>query len=81
MNVTITFFAAHRKAVGQRRMAMDVEPDTTVEELLDGLVHRFPGLQELRPTTVVSRNHRVAGGSETLEDGDEIALLSPVGGG
>jgi len=81
MNVTVTFFAAHRKAVGEHRIDMHVETGVTVEDLLDTLVGRYPGLEELRPTTVISRNHRVADGSEMLEDGDEIALLSPVGGG
>ncbi|MFO8133165.1 MAG: MoaD/ThiS family protein [Thermoplasmatota archaeon] len=81
MNVTVIFFAAHRKAVGEHRIDMDVETGATVEDLLDMLVRRYPGLRELRPTTIVSCNHRVADGNEKLEDGDEVALLSPVGGG
>jgi MoaD family protein len=81
MKITITFFAAHRKAVGERRISLDIEPGPTVEELFDMLVERYPDLGDLRSTTVVSRNHRMVDGSETLEDGDEVALLSPVGGG
>jgi len=81
MKTTVTFFAAHWKAVGERCITMDIEPGTTVEELFDMLVERYPDLGELRSTTVLSRNHRVVDGSEALEDGDEVALLSPVGGG
>lgn len=81
MKVTVTFFAAHRKAVGERRLTLDVQAGTAITELLDELGQRYPDLQELRSTTVVSRNHRVVDAGETLEEGDEIALLSPVGGG
>lgn len=81
MEVVVTFFAAHRKAVGERRVTLDVEPGATVGDLLDELVRCYPDLEDLRPTTVVSRNHRRADADETLEQGDEIALLSPVGGG
>ena len=81
MKITATFFAAHRKAVGQHRLTWYVARGATVEELLDELVACFPDLGDLRSTTIVSRNHRVVDGSDILEDGDEIALLSPVGGG
>lgn len=81
MEVVVTFFAAHRKAVGERRLEVQLEQDATVGELLDELVRRYPDLEDLRSTTVVSRNHRVADGDEQLADGDEVALLSPVGGG
>ncbi len=81
MEVVVSFFAAHRTAAGERRVTLDVEPGATVGDLLDELMRRYPGLEELRSTTVVSRNHRVAEAGETLVEGDEIALLSPVGGG
>ena len=81
MKTAITFFAAHRKAVGERCITLNINPGTRVEELLDMLVERYPDLGGLRSTTVVSRNHRMVEGSKALKDGDEIALLSPVGGG
>ena len=40
-----------------------------------------PALHPFVPSTRVARNGSIADPSEALRDGDELALLPPVGGG
>ena len=64
---------------GERRIAV---PDgTTLDGLWSQLAAAAPQLEGLRASTRFARNGELAGGSAVVCDGDEIALLPPVGGG
>jgi molybdopterin converting factor small subunit len=45
------------------------------------LMQRHPSLVELQRSTRIARNGRIVAFDELLVDGDELALLPPVGGG
>ena len=81
MNVRVLAFARLRELLGFGERVVAVPDGTT----LDGLFARFagdaPGLSALRASTRFARNGALASATTEVRDGDEIALLPPVGGG
>ena len=88
-------FARLRELLGFGERLVTVPPGTTLDALWsqlaadaqqrDGDAHQLGGeahqLDGLRASTRFARNGELAGGDAVLCDGDEIALLPPVGGG
>lgn len=73
-------FARLRELLGASR-DVDMPPDATAETLWNALAETCHGLPELAGSTRIARNGRIVNLSESLADGDEVALLPPVGGG
>ncbi|MFB6125809.1 MAG: ubiquitin-like small modifier protein 1 [Halolamina sp.] len=83
-------FADLREAAGDDEVAVDVEPDATVEDALAALLAAHPPLGErvldddggVRDHINVLRNGEAVDDLATeLDDGDELALFPPVSGG
>ncbi len=73
--VTVLYFAGLREARGRADETVTIAAGTTA----DGLLRRlFPGWTA--PVTFMRNRARVPG-SAVLDDGDEVALLPPLGGG
>ncbi len=79
--IGVRLFAALREALGGDRLTLRVPDGATVEGLLDRLVAEHPALETYRPHLQVAVNRTIVGGGAALHDGDEVALLPPVGGG
>ncbi|MEN0061571.1 MAG: MoaD/ThiS family protein [Myxococcota bacterium] len=78
MQVQVRYFAALREKRGTTMERVAVTPGETLQALYERL---FPGPADTRMPVAYARNHMHAKPSETIEDGDEIAFLPPVGGG
>jgi len=81
MKITVKFFAAHRKAAGRSQVDLEMPPSSTVQDLLDALVERYPHLEDRLPFTTVSVNHRQAHPDRDLREEDQVSLFPPIGGG
>jgi len=81
VTVRVLAFARLRELLGFGERLVGVAPGTTVETLWSNLVAEAPQLAPLRASTRFARNGALAGAGTPLHDGDEIALLPPVGGG
>lgn len=79
--IRIKFFASHREAVGHREEALAMNPPITLRELVKTLEQRYPALKQLRRSTIYCVNQRVVRDDVELQEGDEVALFPPVGGG
>jgi molybdopterin converting factor subunit 1 len=81
MNVQVKFFAAPREALDESEIEIAIPERTTAAELIDLLIERYPVLRVHTRFLNVAVNKTYVSMQTELHDGDEIALLPPVGGG
>jgi len=81
MKVNLKFFSSCREAVGARESDLDIAEGATLRDLFQQLLARYPKLAPLKDTVMLAVNRDFADPSTKLKEGDEIALMPPVGGG
>ena len=79
--VKVLFFASLKDIVGSRQVAFDVPSGATVNDLLERLEARYPGLRPYRSIVLTSLNEDYVDRSTVVSDGDEVAIFPPVSGG
>jgi molybdopterin synthase sulfur carrier subunit len=79
MNLKVLFFGAAAEAAQLRERDFSASPDATVSELLEILRSEYPPLASLRLVPAV--NQEYANQERRLQDGDEVAVFTPVSGG
>lgn len=79
MKAIILFFGATADAVGRRRLELDLQPETTSAAVFERVAEMHPELRGRK--LLYSVNQEYAGGSEIINDGDEIAVFTAVSGG
>ena len=81
MDVTVKFFATYRELTGLTEARVALRTGATLEDLLNRLVAKYPGLGGHRKTMLLAVNQEFADSDARLSPGDEVALLPPVSGG
>lgn len=81
MTVRVLAFARLRELLGFGERAVALADGATAEALWSQLAHGAPQLAGLRASTRFACNGALIEGTEVLREGDELALLPPVGGG
>jgi molybdopterin converting factor small subunit len=81
MRVRVLAFARLRELLGYGQADVELPADATVDALWTRLVPEPQPAAALRASTRFARNGTLVDGSAALCDGDEIALMPPVGGG
>ena len=82
MKVRVRAFARMRELLGESEFDLEVPDGATLVDCWDALRARNRKVDTLASATRIARNGRVAALlDERIADGDEIALLPPVGGG
>jgi molybdopterin synthase catalytic subunit len=74
-------FARVRELLPESDFALDLGDGSRIRDAWAILARDFPALSDVAASTRTARNGRVASLDEALCDGDELALLPPVGGG
>lgn len=81
MKVQVRLFAALREAAGTAQMEQELPAGAKVQDLMDSLAGQCPGLRSQMSAVRAAVNRRYAALQSELHDGDEVALVPPVGGG
>lgn len=81
MQIHVLAFARLRELLEPVDHRLELPEGSHVGDAWEALVHRCPALREERRWTRIARNGRLADTGDALTDGDELALLPPVGGG
>ena len=80
MQVRVIAFAAARELIGSS-MELALPAGARVRDAWAALERSCPALSAHILSMRVARNGRLAADDEALDEGDEIAVLPPVGGG
>ncbi|HET9030863.1 MAG TPA: MoaD/ThiS family protein [Candidatus Aquilonibacter sp.] len=82
LTVRVRAFARMRELLGAGEFDLELADGATLVDVWDALRARNRAIDSIASTTRIARNGRVAALlGEAVADGDEIALLPPVGGG
>jgi molybdopterin synthase sulfur carrier subunit len=82
VRLRIRAFARMRELLGEGDFELNVAEGATVADVWEALRGRNREVDALAAVTRIARNGRVVPLlNETVAEGDEIALLPPVGGG
>ncbi len=81
MTVRIVAFARARELLGSGERSVTLAAGARVEDAWLSLATENPAIAAMRSSVRVARNGRIANFGDGLSDGDELALLPPVGGG
>ncbi len=81
IRLNVKFFSSARDAAGEKEIEVEVDKNMTVEKLLDYLMDKYSGLDNLKKQLIIAVNKDTVSKNKMLEDGDEVAVLPPVSGG
>jgi MoaD family protein len=82
MTIQVRAFARLRELFGEGSFSLELPQGSTLADVWESLRRRERRIDAVAPTTRIARNGRVVALlNECVEEGDEIALLPPVGGG
>lgn len=81
MSVTVNFYSYFKDLTGCTSTVEDVAPNTTLAELYEQLVARFPKLAGMRKSTLIAVGVDYQPRDYVLKSGDEVSLFPPVQGG
>jgi molybdopterin synthase catalytic subunit len=81
MALHVLAFARLRELLGFGERELEVAPGASLEDVWQTLTAAAPEAARMRASTRFARNGVLVDGAARVADGDEIALLPPVGGG
>ena len=81
LRVKVRFFSVYRDVVEVQGLTILVPERGTVKNLLEEILRRYPGLNHFTKNMMFAVNREFVNGDMKLEDGDEVAIMPPVGGG
>ncbi len=81
MKVRVRCFAAVREIVGAGELIIELPEGSSLRQLVDQIGDRFPQLEGLASSLLLSVNREYAPYHKKLTPGDEVALIPPVSGG
>jgi molybdopterin converting factor small subunit len=81
MVIRVLAFARLREILGGSVLALDLPAGARAHDVWAALLRDHSSLNAERATTRIARNGRIVPFDSELADGDELALLPPVGGG
>ncbi len=79
--VKIKFFGAAADLAGTRETEMQVQDGATLGELWTDMADQHPEIVPMKDSLAYAINNEYARWTDTVEPGDEIAILPPVSGG
>ncbi len=81
LEINVLFFSVLREKLGRTSQMVTLEPGATGADLIDKLAESNQVIDEYRQVIRLAINTGYAKDSQVLDNGDEVALITPVSGG
>ncbi len=79
--IRVLLFGAAADRAGTRKVQLEVDEATTLQEIWPLLTEKHPDLSSMRDTLAFAVNGEYARMEDGVGPGDEVAVLPPVSGG
>ena len=79
--VDILLFSVLRELIGEERIVMQFSSSVSGADVLDRLEASHPSFATYRSVTRIAVNQEYVDQQAPIQDGDEVALITPVSGG
>ncbi len=79
--VRVLFFSLLKEKVGASELSLTLNAPATGADLLDRLETAYPGIADHRSSLRLAVNQEYVKTDVSLEEGDEVAVITPVSGG
>lgn len=82
-HVRVLFFSLLRERAGVDSATLRLDPGETLsaDRLLERLSATYPAMRPLLPLVRIAVNQEYVSGEHIVQEGDEVALITPVSGG
>jgi molybdopterin converting factor small subunit len=81
IRLRVLAFARLRELLASEELTLELADGARISDVWQLLADAHGAIAQLRSSTRFARNGRIVSFEEPLADGDELALLPPVGGG
>lgn len=81
MKINIRYFASLRETTGRGEETLDVPEGASIITVREELLVRYPALQPILQRCISAVNRQYVDAKTTLQDGDELVFIPPMGGG
>lgn len=81
IQIEVLFFAAAKEIVNAKNCSLMLSAGSKVADVRQSLLDRFPKLETILKQSRLAVNDTYAADDQTVESGDEIAVIPPVSGG
>ncbi len=81
MKIKLRLYAFFRQIFGAPEISYEIAEGATAGDLLEDIFRTHPTLEKSRGHVVVTINNTAVKLTEKIKEGDEVAILPPVGGG
>ena len=81
IRVRVLLFSVLREEIGPSEITVELETPATGADLLDRLAAEHEAVEDRRPMIRLAVEQAFASEEAALEDGHEVALVTPVSGG
>jgi len=79
--ITLLLFATMRALIGERKMTLEIPPNSHVRDLRAQLSEHYPHAAQALKVTLFSINREFATDEELIPAGAEVAIFPHVSGG
>ncbi len=79
MKVQVLFFGATAEAVGKREIEINAKTSAKTSDVFRQIIADFPQLE--KHSLLFAVNQEYSKGTETIKNGDELAVFTAVSGG
>lgn len=81
LSFKIQLYSVLRSKLYAESVDLETQPGITVSEFLDLACEQYPAMAPYRSVMRLAVNQRYSQDSSIIQDGDEIAIITPVSGG
>lgn len=81
IQIRMRYFASLREITGLNEEMLSIGEETNITRMRALLLERYPGLEKVLARSICAVNHQYVSAETTLNEGDEVVFIPPVGGG